>query len=436
MAHEAWIAILRSSPATEAYGLGLMHSCQMKLAIRMLTGALLFFAPAGVESSSKDVAPPQRQLKTYALHNSPHSADMSPDEQLVVTESTIQQSTGDAGTKTFHEVVQLWNFKEDKLIAEFPTQRAEVKASTGGYFRDPVRDPRFVRFSTDGGAVVALVDRTIHVFRAGDLTELRALRLAAPDDATRTVGGNAFAVTPNASAMEISPSGDSVAVLWSRDMEYSEVRLYALDSGRIIQSWKTPERWLGFFRTLVWQPDGKGLLIGIQMLWSCMPSGCPPDIYTLNVQSGEIRPKLTTGLLAGSIAVTADNRLLVADSNRLGILANRNPKLKVFDLLTGKLLRQISGRGTGVRYVVSVSGDGSRFLAFTGRMKPKIDWSDLVAWDDEAVDETFSVWSLKDYAGILTSQMIPGLRFSRLRLSAQGRYAFSYGRASFVYELP
>jgi len=41
-----------------------------------------------------------------------------------------------------------------------------------------------------------------------------------------------------------------------------------------------------------------------------------------------------------------------------------------------------------------------------------------------------------DYEGIVTSQNIPGLRRSEIRLSSRGNYAVSYGKASFVYELP
>ena len=67
--------------------------------------------------------------------------------------------------------------------------------------------------------------------------------------------------------------------------------------------------------------------------------------------------------------------------------------------------------------MVSASADGSRFLAFTGKMAAKFDWSDAVAYG-VAVDETFSVWSLTNYEGIVTSQNIPGLKESELRLSS------------------
>ena len=68
-------------------------------------------------------------------------------------------------------------------------------------------------------------------------------------------------------------------------------------------------------------------------------------------------------------------------------------------------------------------------------MAVEFDWSDAVPYD-KVIDETFSVWNLTNYEGIVTSQNIPGLKGSGLRLSSKGRYAVSYGKASFVYELP
>jgi hypothetical protein len=78
------------------------------------------------------------------------------------------------------------------------------------------------------------------------------------------------------------------------------------------------------------------------------------------------------------------------------------------DLSTGKRIREISGGETGVRYSVFSSADGSRFLAFTGKVKMKFDWSDGVL-QDERVDGTFSVWKLSNYEGIITSQNLRGL---------------------------
>jgi hypothetical protein len=89
-----------------------------------------------------------------------------------------------------------------------------------------------------------------------------------------------------------------------------------------------------------------------------------------------------------------------------------------------------------VRYAVTLSGDGERLLAFTGKIDMQFDWGDAVP-RDHTIDETFSVWDSKSYAGLATSQNIPGLKHATVRLSSHGRYAIVYGRANAaVYELP
>jgi len=160
-----------------------------------------------------------------------------------------------------------------------------------------------------------------------------------------------------------------------------------------------------------------------------------PDVFAFDVVTGAIKQKFTTGLLTGSIAVSADGRVLAVDENCLGVFANHDPKLRVFDLSTGKRIREVSGRGAGVRYSVSISADGSRFLAFTGKVKMKFDWSDAVP-QDVRVDGTFSVWDFSNYDGIVTSQNLSGLNAQGLRLSPKGGYVVSVGKASFVYEMP
>jgi WD40 repeat protein len=395
---------------------------------------LIAFSFAAVDSFSRDSAPPQQQLKTYALRGSPNSADISPDEQLVATEDTVKTS-GDSGTQTFAEVVQLWNFKENRLMGEFSAQQADVKANANGVFADPVHGPRYVRFSPDGGVIAALVNRTIHVLRAKDLTELRTIPLVGPSNTTHTFRGGSFVSEPDVRAAEISPNGNVIAILWVNDLLYGRIELYDLSSGVNVQSWDTPQGWIHFTKDLVWHPNGTLLLLAIPNESPCAGPDSQPDIFAFDVRTGAIAKKFTTGLLAGSMAIGSDTSVLAVDVNCLGVVSNHDPKLRVFNLTTGKRLRDVSGRKAGVRYMVSASADGSRFLAFTGKMKAKFDFGDFVPIDT-VVDETFSVWNLKSYEGIVTSQNVPGLKNSVLRLSSKGRYAVSYGKASFVYELP
>lgn len=102
-------------------------------------GVFCFFSVFLGKISAADDEPRQMQLVAYALHGNPNSADISPDEESVVTEVTRREETSDASTKRFLEVAQIWNFKGDKLLAELLLQQNDVKASATGYFPTPIR---------------------------------------------------------------------------------------------------------------------------------------------------------------------------------------------------------------------------------------------------------------------------------------------------------
>jgi WD40 repeat protein len=400
------------------------HPFQQKIGLR-LCGAILVFLSLGFNDLAfADDAPPPRQLKTYPLHNNPDSADISPDEQFVVTASTLPTESTDSRNKHFVEVVQLWNFREDKLVAEFHLPQLDAKTSADKLSRGPNLFDRFVRFSSDGTVVAALIQQTIYVLSSNNLSLIKSIPIDAPSNTEQR---------PRIRAFELS-AGHVAAVLWVTGMLYGTIALHDYSSGKFLRSWDTPQGWTVFTHGIAWDRDGKLLLVPIPDEVPCGSPGNQPDVFVFDADTGKINQKFRTGLTTGSIAVTGGH-VLAVDENCLGVFKNHNPDLRVFELSTGKKVRELSGRGAGVRYRVSASANGNRFLAFTGIMKMRFDWSDAVS-TDRTVDETFTVWNVADYSALTTSQNIPGLKSSDLRISPKGAYAVSYGKASFVYELP
>jgi hypothetical protein len=150
---------------------------------------------------------------------------------------------------------------------------------------------------------------------------------------------------------------------------------------------------------------------------------------------------LTTGLLVGDVAVTSDGRIFAVDFDCVGVFANHDPELRIFDLQTGKKLKELPGRGTGVRYEVSASRNGRRVAAYTGLVKTAFDWGDMVA-NDKLIDKTFTVWNSTTYEMLVTSQILPSLSGSPrvrtageipLRISTSGNFVL-LGQT--IYELP
>jgi hypothetical protein len=92
--------------------------------------AVLIVALLGAYAVLADSAPPQKQSKVYALPGSTQSADISPNEQSVVTVGKRQWDLATSEKKT---VVRLWNFKEAKQLAVFTTPQSDVRVAPKGY---------------------------------------------------------------------------------------------------------------------------------------------------------------------------------------------------------------------------------------------------------------------------------------------------------------
>lgn len=392
-------------------------------------GAFLMFALTTPESTNKHAAPPQMELKTYALYGGPNAADLSPDERVAATEITRRVTANDPETKDVEEIVELWDFKSDKMTAEVRLMTTNVREKTKGYVPDPNRSNRVVRFSPDGTKVVALVASRIFVLDATKVDVVREIAL-------ETSGNASPPHEPLFRTMEISPDGEKIAVATMVGDLRGRIDIYSLDSGKRVEGWEVSEGWAGLGSSPVWSTDSKTIVVAAPGTSPCGAPNGLPDIFAFDSETGTITGRWTSGMLVGSVAASGDGRLFAVDRNCLGVFRNHDPKLKVIDVATGNIRDEISGRGDGVRYMVALSGDGKRLLAFTGKIEMQFDWGDAVP-RDRVVDETFSVWDSKSYAGLATSQNIPGLMRATVRLSSHGRYTIVCGRANAaVYELP
>jgi WD40 repeat protein len=326
--------------------------------------------------------------------------------------------------------------QEQPLAGKFSTPSPDVRfyshAVTGGYTASIPLGVRVVRFAPDGKTIAALIGHTIHLLASPDLKEVRTISLVRPADVTEMHHGKPYVSQFRSCSMELSPTGDTVAVLWEvQEMLNGKLQLYDLSTGPLTASWDAPTGWISC-KDLTWAADGKLLLLNIH---HGLQQGA--DVFAFDLQTGAIKHEIKTGLGVGEFAITPHNRVLTVETGSPKLFSRGEPQLTIFDLNTGKIIREIPGVRTGAiaRNSVSVSAEGNRCLAFTGNMKKKFDWGDLDTYN-VVIDETFSIWSLGTYDEILTSQNIPGLGHSTLKLSSRARLVLSYGKANFVYELP
>jgi len=286
----------------------------------------------------------------------------------------------------------------------------------------------------------------MYVLSGTDLRELRKIPMSGPAEEVRSYknksGVHPIVVNPNLRIFEVSPVGHKVAAIWGAGFSSGQVEVYDLDSGEQLNEWNTGDRRVGIYppKALQWEANGLRFVIAAPNAFPCMEPGNQPDLFVVDALTGTIPVEMTTGLLVGGIAVTPDDRVWAVDFDCLGVFVNHAPKMKVFDLHTGKRLRELTGRGSGVRFAVSASGNGNRVAAYSGKMKAHFDWGDMVPFD-ETIDRTFTVWNANSYEAILTSQDVTDprqqqnltLREPILRISMKGGFVL-FGQN--IYELP
>src|SRR5262249_40131763 len=148
---------------------------------------------------------------------------------------------------------------------------------------------------------------------------------------------------------------------------------------------------------------GTELILAVPDTFPCTSSSNHADIFVADATSGAIRTKWKSGISVGDLAVTTDSRVWAVDSRNFGAVKNHDPKMRVFDLNTGKQLKDLPGRDSGVRYAVAASRSGDRIAAYTSKMKTVVDWLDGTSFP-AAVDVTFSIWNSASFEGLMTSQ--------------------------------
>jgi hypothetical protein len=119
-------------------------------------------------AATAESGPPQRQLKVYPLIGNPSSADISPDETVVVTQVTRLDTTTDPSKIKTVELAQLWDFRRQRLITE--TQLTEA-ITDKAHLTQYSLEPRFARFTKDGQLAVIYLDHCLYVLGGSELTQ-------------------------------------------------------------------------------------------------------------------------------------------------------------------------------------------------------------------------------------------------------------------------
>ncbi len=345
-------------------------------------------------------------LRTYELRIEARAADISPDERFVAAIVSRRVASDEPDEEKLVEAVQLWDFKSQKLIAEWT-----IHETTLHKYASAPSWPKLIAFSSDGQQLfISYGTRAVAVLQLPDLEETGRIALELPP---RSTLGD-FEFDAFACGLEPSPHGDLVAVRLCQPLAQSVLQTYDVNSGRMLWQWLTGETgWENhsFDNGLAWRPDGQRLALA--------NGSRIAKVFVFDPQSGALLRVIHPGHSAGSVAFTPDNRLYTVDINAPGIVENKSPKIHIFDADSGKRLGTIAHVRSGVRYYVSASKDGRRLLGYTGFQTHRWDWGDMVFFP-EHVDSKFTVWDLQTRQEIVTFRDM-GWPAPSFRLSASGR---------------
>lgn len=235
--------------------------------------------------------------------------------------------------------------------------------------------------------------------------------------------------------VEIDQRGNRAAVLLEWGAEGGELRIYDLGSGNLTRKWSFPNYGFGGVSM-----DPKGARVAISLL-PFSPGERPlpskeRNVFTYDVNSGEITSEFSTGYLAAEVRFVGNDTLATV-SAETGLGGHKKDGIRLWDVKTGRLLREILSPPTGVRYHLEVSEDGKTALGYVAKEVNHWWWLDPASVITEYA--RFRLWDLATGGVIATSPDLPNTTGSDLALSPKGDVVLVYdvatGGALVFYEL-
>jgi WD40 repeat protein len=343
--------------------------------------------------------------------------------------------------------LQIWDAVTLRLVLsrEIPVRESSLES---GAVTGNVQAPYdcFIRYSSNGAFLVfSDVSGELHVLDARDLKEIRSISLGLSE--THQSYGPI--------AVEVSPSGDRVAVAFSaptlgKNSQSREVRVFNLDTGRLL--WKVNFEG-DVIGGIAWSPDGYQIALTLPAVTQ---SGGPlrpdtnrgkDDLFVLDSSSGRVLSKFNTGDLTGPICFGPDQEVFTAPAHSVQ-KGGPHESVKVWDVRTGTLKRKIGYQGRDVYDTLGLSKDGRVLMGYIGKVGSKLDVLDMARYSSP-LDQRFAIWDARngrliaDSPNLMPSKGSPGYGATsalRLELSADGGAVLVSSRAvmakAIVFDVP
>lgn len=348
---------------------------------------------------------------------------VSPDGRRITTLVGVSAWGKDPSEKKFNEELQVWDWESATL-----SSHRVLHEGTFVHAADYSASGRFVRYSDAGtklivcqgdGHLLVMDSKTLEIIQDMDMEKLKWTTQF------RASNTNSFVRD-----MEVDSQARRAAVLLAWGLSgKGELRVYDLSSGRLLQTWPIQDSMPhNFSRPISIDPKGTQVALSLKPFepGERKLRREERNVLIYDIDSGKLVTSANTGYLAGTIHLsTSDTMVTVSgDATR----NNRDP-LRIWDLHTGKLLREIANPQEGIHYVMDVSADGRIAVASIALQESKSAFLWLEAVTIHKKDR-LRLWDLTTGKILATTPYLPGQSAKAVQLSPDGNLVASYSADS------
>jgi WD40 repeat protein len=313
-----------------------------------------------------------------------HGAALSPNGKYVaVAGSRAIVASGEPIGET--EVVELWDVERKQV------SHTAVLAERRGRF---VSGPRFVRFSRQGDSLLVFDGDRLHLLRVPDLALLRGIEVELPP--SRTPDGTVLQID-----LQMTQDARRAALLVAQPSFHGgSLHIYDLNSGRLQRRWQFEEGDFRSVSSIAWSRDGHLLaLTWLPVFGERLPRQAK-NLLVLDSETGEVVTKIHTGYVAGPVVFGPDNKTVLTASLNPDERRYKQDTIRIWDIATGRMVREIGNPPEGIHYTMDVSADAQLVVAYVGLEKYDRDAHGL-----RNIYRKFRVWDVTTGRVVATSEV-------------------------------
>jgi len=392
------------------------HALMICMCVLIACGFFVTLRAAPSTGTHKQANP----FRTYQIDTGwgAYDADFSPDGRFLAVDSYRGEYAADKTKLIEQEQVQIWDFRNRSLVSSKTLWEQRPPAVTN----DASLNRGFVRYIEHGKKILvcACNEGRLLVLDSKTLAQVSSINLGKLTWPRQWP--NAVLYVEAVEVDQEDTQARAAVLVGLKEYSWGQVRIYDLNSGNLI-AYRSFSSDIGGISI---DPAGKRVAVA---LLPFSPGERPlrrkeRNVVILDADTGKPITEINTGYLAATVRFVGSDTVATV-SAEYGLGGHKKDGIRLCDVKTGRLLREILSPPTGVRYHLEVSEDGKTALGYTTKEVNHWWWFDPASVIAEYA--RFRLWDLATGRVIATSpdlsSMIAGSDFA---LSPKGDVVLIY----------